>query len=65
MTNTAIHPLCSLSTPFGIVFNAVADYGYNHEPSLQKYMFHKCVHISGPKVSLDVICNAFDVKFHA
>ena len=28
-----------------------------------KIMFYKCARISPPKMSPDVICNAFDVKF--
>ena len=59
---TIVHHCSILKTPFDIVFKALFNCSYNTERSVQKYMFYKCGHISGPKIFPDMSLNAFDVK---
>ena len=65
MTWNKIQPLCTLRTPFDLVFNDIFNHGYHPIQPSHKYMFYKYAHNSGPKGSPDMILIAFHLKFRA
>ena len=62
--STKIQALCTLKTPFNIVFDAHSTAVVTQFNLYKNVCFYKYGHDSGPRGSPDMILTVFDVKFH-